>query len=223
MFLHYMARYLSIHNESIYERTNIFDSYKPLDMRKFMELLDELLILNVYGNEDDSEEETEVEPQLQASQPQTSQSSALVLSEHTLKYLVNCTSTEPVQQQDNYNTPKGRRCSRRSRNQRIEKTTLTTQVKKNIKITKRNNTTKKVKAPTTPVSQFNIITFEGHKESQNQREDPYLLWLTAVMLKRIDRCNDAVELLIRAIRLQPCYWGAWIELSTMVKDIKMVV
>lgn len=224
MFLHYMARYLSIHNESIYERTNIFDSYKPLDMRKFMELLDELLILNVYGNEDDSEEETEVEPQLQASQPQTSQSPALVLSGQSLKYLLKCTSTEPVQQQDDYNTPKGRRCSRRSRNQRIEKVTnLTTQVKKNNKLTKRNNTTKKVKATTTTVSQFDIIAFEGHKESRNKREDPYLLWLTAVMLKRIDRCNDAVELLIRAIRLQPCYWGAWIELSTMVKDIKMVI
>ncbi|XP_025423843.1 cell division cycle protein 23 homolog isoform X3 [Sipha flava] len=200
MFLHYMARYLSMHNESIYERVNIFDSYKPLNMRKFMELLDELLILNVYGTEDDSDEESEGEPPIQE-----------------MLELETNNQNNYIQLEDD-STPKGRRCSRRPRNQRIERPS-TTAGKKNVKNTKRNNATKKAKIsssasqsePNTSTTEFRI-----------KREDPYLLWLTAVMLKRIDRCDEAVELLIRAIRLQPCHWGAWIELSTLIKDVKML-
>lgn len=194
-----MARYLNMHNESIYERTNIFDSYKPLNMRKFMELLDELLILNVYGSEDDSEDESEDDSQFQ------------------LRSELD-TGNQKNSLQQNDSTPKGRRCSRRPRNQRIEKSTTTG--KKNNKSTKRNNTVKKVKVSTT------LATHSGMSASAElkiKREDPYLLWLTAVMLKRIDRCDEAVELLIRAIRIQPCHWGAWIELSTLIKDTKMVI
>lgn len=199
-----MARYLCMHNESIYERTNIFDSFKPLNMRKFMELLDELLILNVYGNEDDSEESEDETPEtfeLEGIDPKNS-----------------------VQQDEDDLTPKGRRCSRRPRCQRNEKVTTIASGKKTNKIPKRNNTAKKVKICSASSSQTEMNPFGGeYKETRVKREDPYLLWLTAVMLKRIDRCDEAVELLVRAIRLQPCHWGAWIELSTMIKDMKMVI
>lgn len=207
MFLHYMARYLNMHNESIYERTNIFDMYKPLNMRKFMELLDELLILNVYGNEDDSEEESEDEPQLQE-----------------MPELESINQKNTIQQQEEDSTPKSRRCSRRPRNQKIEKTNVIPIGKKNNKGTKRNNASKKVKVnmPSITQSEANMSTVD-YKEPRVKREDPYLLWLTAVMLKKIDRCDEAVELLVRAIKLQPCHWGAWIELSTLIKDIKMVI
>lgn len=200
-----MARYLCMHNENIYERTSIFETYKPLNMRKFMELLDELLILNVYGNEDDSEAESEDESQLQ----------------ETCE-LNSVNQKNSVQQYVDNSTPKGRRCSRRPRIQRIEKAT-TTVGKKNIK-SKRNNTTKKVKVIATSATQSEIHMSVGDcKEPRFKREDPYLLWLTAVMLKKIDRCDEAVELLVRALRLQPCHWGAWIELATLIKDIQMVI
>lgn len=203
MFLHYMARYLSIHNESIYERTNVFDMFKPLNMRTFMELLDELLILNVYGNEDDSEDESEDE-----TQPQETTE------------LDNVNQKITVQQHEDDSTPKGRRFSRRPRNQRIEKPNITTTTKKINKSAKRTNATKKIKVNTSSI--LHTCTAD-YKEIRIKREDPYLLWLTAVMLKKIDRCDEAIELLVKAIRLQPCHWGAWIELSTLVKDIKMVI
>jgi len=203
MFLHYMARYLSMHNESIYERTNLFDSFKPINMRAYMELLDELLILNVYGSEDDSDEESEDEPQHQEA------------FDHDT---VN--QKRSLHQQEDDSTPKGRRCSRRPRSLRIEKASTTTLGKKN-KITKRNNTTKKVKVSASQSE--NNMSAGDHKETRIKREDPYLLWLTAVMLKRIDRCDEAIEILVRALQIQPCYWGAWIELSTLVKDLYMVI
>lgn len=203
MFLHYMARYLSMHNECIYERTNLFDSFKPINMRAYMELLDELLILNVYGSEDDSDEESEDEPQLQE-----------------VSDLDTVNRKHSVQEDDS--TPKGRRCSRRPRSLRIEKATTTTLGKKN-KITKRNNTAKKVKVTALSAQSENNMSSGDHKEARIKREDPYLLWLTAVMLKRIDRCDEAVDILVRAIQIQPCYWGAWIELSTLVKDLHMVI
>jgi len=168
-----------------------------------MELLDELLILNVYGSEDDSDEESEDEPQLQeASDLDT------VNRKHSI--------------QEDDSTPKGRRCSRRPRSLRIEKATTTTLGKKN-KITKRNNTAKKVKVTALAAQSENNMSSGDHKEARIKREDPYLLWLTAVMLKRIDRCDEAVDILVRAIQIQPCYWGAWIELSTLVKDLHMVI
>ncbi|CAI6348773.1 unnamed protein product [Macrosiphum euphorbiae] len=201
MFLHYMARYLSMHNECIYERTNLFDSFKPINMRAYMELLDELLILNVYGSEDDSDEESEDEPQQEASDLD------VVNRKHSI--------------QEDDSTPKGRRCSRRPRSLRIEKATTTTLGKKN-KITKRNNTAKKVKVTALATQSENNMSSGDHKETRIKREDPYLLWLTAVMLKRIDRCDEAVDILVRAIQIQPCYWGAWIELSTLVKDLHML-
>lgn len=197
-----MARYLSMHNECIYERTNLFDSFKPINMRAYMELLDELLILNVYGSEDDSDEESEDEPQQEASDLD------VVNRKHSI--------------QEDDSTPKGRRCSRRPRSLRIEKATTTTLGKKN-KITKRNNTAKKVKVTALATQSENNMSSGDHKETRIKREDPYLLWLTAVMLKRIDRCDEAVDILVRAIQIQPCYWGAWIELSTLVKDLHMVI
>lgn len=209
MFLHYMARYLCMYNESIYERTNIYtyESYKPLNMRNYMELLDELLILNVYGSEDDSEEESEDELQL-----------------HETSELHNISRKIPILQHEDDSTPKGRRCSRRPRNQRVEKAITATTVKKNNKNTKRTNTTKKVKVNSllTNQSETNMSTSD-HKEFRTKKEDPYLLWLTAVMLKRIDRYDEAIDLLVRALRLQPCHWGAWLELSTLITDIKMVI
>lgn len=206
MFLHYMSRYLCMHNENIYDRTSIFETYKPLNMRKFMELLDELLMLNVYGNEDDSEEEFEDEPLLQ----------------ETCK-LDSVNQNNSVQQYEDNSTPKGRRCSRRLRIQQTEKATTTVE-KKNIKSTKRNSTTKKVKDNTTSATHSEVhMSVNDCKEPRFKREDPYLLWLTAVMLRKIDRCDEAVELLVRALRLQPCHWGAWLELTTLIKDIQMVI
>ncbi|XP_001950297.1 cell division cycle protein 23 homolog isoform X1 [Acyrthosiphon pisum] len=202
MFLHYMARYLSMHNECIYERTNLFDSFKPINMRAYMELLDELLILNVYGSEDDSDEESEDEPQLQEASD-----------------LNTVNRKHSIQEVDS--TPKGRRCSRRPRSLRIEKATTTTLGKK-TKMTKRNNTAKKVKVTALAAQSENSMSSGDHKDVRIKREDPYLLWLTAVMLKRIDRCDEAVDILVRAIQIQPCYWGAWIELSTLVKDLHML-
>lgn len=205
MFLHYMARYLCMHNESIYERTNIFESHKPLNMRKYMELLDELLILNVYGNEDDSEEDSEDEPQSQE-----------------ISELISARQKNSVHH-ENDSTPKGRRYSRRSRSQRLEKTGSTAG-KKNSKNTKRSTTTRKLKVTASSASHFGTsASADDHKEPRVKKEDPYLLWLTAVMLKKIDRTEEAVELLVRAIRIQPCHWGAWLELSTLIKDIKMVI
>lgn len=202
-----MARYLCMHNENIYERINIFEVYKPLDICKFMELLNELLILNVYGSEDDSDEESEHESQLQ-----------------DISLLNNVNRKNSVQQTEDNSTPKSRRYSRRPCSQRIEKTSTTNIGKKNNKVTKRNNTTKKVKVNVASTSQSEMNTSAGdHKEPRIKREDPYLLWLTAVMLKKIDRCDEAVDLLVRAIRIQPCHWGAWIELSTLIKNISMVI
>lgn len=209
MFLHYMAKYLCMHNENIYERINIFEVYKPLDINKFMDLLNELLILNVYGNEDDSEEEFENESQLQ---------------EMSLLNNVNQKNSIPHIEQDS--TLKSRRYSRRPCSQRTEKTITTNIGKKNNKVTKRSNTTKKIKVNVASTSQSEMNTsgiLGDHKKSRIKREDPYLLWLTAVMLKKIDRCEEAVDLLVRAIRIQPCHWGAWTELSTLVKSISMVI
>lgn len=207
MFLHFYARFISMHNESIYERTNIFESHKPLHMRKFMDLLDELLILNVHGTEDDSDEESEDESQLQES---------IELNHANQK-------TSSLQHVDN-STPKGRRCSRRPRSQRIEKASSSSVGKKGIKNSRRNCTTKKVKGNTLPATHSETSTSSGDsKEPRIKREDPYLLWLTAVMLKKVDRCDEAIELLVRALRLQPCHWGAWIELATLIKDLKMVI
>lgn len=204
MFLHYMARYLCMHNESIYERTNIFEPHKPLNMRKYMELLDELLILNVYGTEDDFEENSEDENQSQ-------EVSELIIGRQN-----NSVHLE------NDSTPKGRRFSKRPRIQRIEKT-ISTAGKKNNKITKRSTTTRKLKVTVPSTSHSGTSTSaDDHKEPRIKKEDPYLLWLTAVMLKKIDRSEEAVELLVRAIRIQPCHWGAWLELSTLIKNIKMV-
>jgi len=199
-----MARYLSMHNECIYERTNLFDSFKPINMRAYMELLDELLILNVYGSEDDSDEESEDEQSLEASD------------------LDNINQKHSIQQQEVDSTPKGRRCSRRPRSLRIEKASASTLGKKN-KITKRNNTTKKVKVTALAAQSENNMSVGDYKELRIKREDPYLLWLTAVMLKRIDRCDEAIDILVRALQIQPCFWGAWIELSTLVKDLHMVI
>lgn len=204
MFLHYMARYLSMHNESIYERTNLFDSFKPTNMRAYMELLDELLILNVYGSEDDSDDESEDEPQPQ----ETSDLNSINLKHHE-------------QQLEDDSTPKGRRCSRRPRSLRVEK--VTNNPGKKNKITKRNNTAKKAKVTASAAQSENNMSTGDHKEPRIKREDPYLLWLTAVMLKRIDRCDEAVDILVRSLQIQPCYWGAWIELATLVSDRKMVI
>jgi len=196
-----------MHNENIYERINIFEVYKPLDIRKFMELLNELLILNVYKNEDESEDESEHESQLQE-----------------ISLLNNVNQKNSVSQVEDNFTPKSRRYSRRPCSQRIEKINTTNIGKKNNKITKRNTTTKKIKVNLTSTSQSEMNTStEDHKEPQIKREDPYLLWLTAVMLKKIDRCDEAIDLLVRAIQIQPCHWGAWIELSTLIKNISMVI
>ncbi|XP_025202196.1 cell division cycle protein 23 homolog [Melanaphis sacchari] len=204
MFLHYMARYLSMHNECIYERTNLFDSFKPVNMRAYMELLDELLILNVYRSEDDSDEESEEE-----SQSQETSDIDTVNQKHS------------VQQLEDDSTPKGRRCSRRPRSLRIEKASSNTLGKKN-KITKRNIITKKVKVTTLAAQSENNMSAGDYKEARIKREDPYLLWLTAVMLKRIDRSDEAIDLLVRSLQIQPCFWGAWIELATLVKDLHML-
>ncbi|XP_050425917.1 cell division cycle protein 23 homolog [Adelges cooleyi] len=50
-------------------------------------------------------------------------------------------------------------------------------------------------------------------------KDPYLFWLTAVILKKLDRNIEAKKLLIKALEIQPCHWAAWLELSTLIKDV----
>lgn len=189
-----------MHNESIYECTNIFEPNRPLSMRTFMDLLDELFILNVLGNENNSDKESENESKLQESTE---------LNHANQK-------TSLLQIVDN-STPKG---IGQRRSQRIQ----TSAKKKSIKNSRRDCTNKKVKANPLLTTQSLTNTSIGDSiKVEIKPEDPYLLWLTAVMLKKVDRCDEAVQLLVRSLNLQPCHWGAWIELSTLIKDLKMVV
>lgn len=200
MFLHYMARFRIMHNKSICERPNLFDSYQPLDIGKFMELLNELLILNVYGSEDDSEEESDEESQFL----------------HEISELDNF-----IQEEEEDCTPMRKRCGRRQRSQKIEKASSTPKGKKNNKGNKRNNVGKKNKI-SSGTAQSETSASSDHQALRIKREDPYLLWLTAIMLKKVERFEEALELLIKAIQIQPCFWNAWVDLSALITDIEMV-
>ncbi|XP_050548067.1 cell division cycle protein 23 homolog [Daktulosphaira vitifoliae] len=199
MFLHYMARYISLYNQSIYERTNLFEEPKLVDMqRNFILLLDELLIFTVYGGEDD-----EVEDDIQS---QSSFISEMEDDEIDLKINVN---------QQNESTPIKRCSSRRRSNLKpmitnVQKKTISNKNNKSSLFRKKNVQSK--------VS----VTFDACKSLENGCGDPYLLWLAAVMLKKVDRCEEATRLLIESLEIQPCHWGAWLELSTLIKDIKML-
>lgn len=206
MFLHFMARYLCMYNELMYERTTIdtYKSYKPTNIHKYMELLNELLVLNFYGSEGDFDDESEVEP--------------CVTSEvHGINQQIS------ILQREEDNAPKSKQQSRRLRCQRIKKDSAATTVKTNNKSSKRNDTNKKAQdsSISTSQSETNMSTSDFNNFFP-KRGDPYLLWLSAVMLKRVDRNDEARHLLIRALQLQPCHWGAWIELSTLITDMQMV-
>lgn len=190
-----------MHNESICERPNLFDTYQPLNMRKFMELVDELLILNVYGSEDDSEDETEDE---------SHDSFELDIVEDKIS----------VEQQEYDSTPMSRRCGRRQRSQRIEKSRSVAPSKKHN--TKNTKNSKKSKTSTVETVSKTNTSAGDKKVPRMKREDPYLLWLTAIMLRKIERHEEAIQLLLKAIKIQPCHWNAWLDLSTLIRDIKTV-
>ncbi|XP_050426023.1 cell division cycle protein 23 homolog isoform X2 [Adelges cooleyi] len=202
MFLHYMARYMSMHNQSVYERTNLFEEPKLVGMRQnFITLLDELLILTVYGSESDDEFEDVNQSQL------LSFMSELDDDETDMKISVS---------QQNESTPIKRCSSRRNRIQKPSTPSFNQKFSMH-KSSTRSNICKKKK-----VQSKRSITFDAHISFENGCGDPYLLWLAAVMLKKVDRFEEATMFLIESLEIQPCNWAAWIELSTLIKDIKML-
>ena len=44
--------------------------------------------------------------------------------------------------------------------------------------------------------------------------DGYCLYLYGIVLKRLNLNDDARDVLVEAIRAEPCHWGAWLELSS---------
>ncbi len=44
--------------------------------------------------------------------------------------------------------------------------------------------------------------------------DGYCLYLYGVVLKKLSLADDSKKVLLEAVRLEPCHWGAWLELAT---------
>eukprot|EP00095_Tigriopus_kingsejongensis_P008399 snap_masked-scaffold9_size846264-processed-gene-4.16 protein:Tk08399 transcript:snap_masked-scaffold9_size846264-processed-gene-4.16-mRNA-1 annotation:"cell division cycle protein 23-like protein" len=48
--------------------------------------------------------------------------------------------------------------------------------------------------------------------------DGYCLYLFGIVLKKLSLNSQAQEIILEAIRLEPCHWGAWLELSSQITD-----
>ena len=50
------------------------------------------------------------------------------------------------------------------------------------------------------------------------KEDGYTLYLYGIVLKKLGLKDQAKKLLLEAINIEPCHWGAWLELTAFVGD-----
>ena len=51
-----------------------------------------------------------------------------------------------------------------------------------------------------------------------QELDGYLTYLYGIVLKRMSLVDPAKEVLMEAIKMEPCLWGAWLELANHISD-----
>ena len=51
-----------------------------------------------------------------------------------------------------------------------------------------------------------------------QELDGYTLYLYGIVLKKMLLMDQAKEVLLESIRLEPCLWGAWMELAHHIND-----
>lgn len=59
-----------------------------------------------------------------------------------------------------------------------------------------------------------------NEEYNEQRLDGYSLYLYGVILKKLELNKLALTVLIEAVNMCPILWSAWLELSTLVKDVE---
>jgi len=52
----------------------------------------------------------------------------------------------------------------------------------------------------------------------NNKLDSYCLYVYGVVLKKLSLQDQAVKVLCQSIGLEPCHWGAWLELACMVSS-----
>ncbi|XP_074640459.1 uncharacterized protein LOC141898459 isoform X2 [Tubulanus polymorphus] len=58
---------------------------------------------------------------------------------------------------------------------------------------------------------------------KDQGLDGFLLYLYGVILKKLDLQKEALSVLIEAVHSEPLHWGAWLELSTLIRDKDMLM
>ena len=51
-----------------------------------------------------------------------------------------------------------------------------------------------------------------------QELDGYTLYLYGIVLKKMLLMDQAKEVLLESIRMEPCLWGSWLELAHHVND-----
>jgi len=59
---------------------------------------------------------------------------------------------------------------------------------------------------------------ELQKLHENKELDGYTLYLYGIVLKKMLLMDQAKEVLLESIRLEPCLWGAWLELAHHIND-----
>jgi len=59
---------------------------------------------------------------------------------------------------------------------------------------------------------------ELQKLHENKELDGYTLYLYGIVLKKMLLMDQAKEVLLESIRLEPCLWGAWMELAHHIND-----
>ncbi|KAK2155810.1 hypothetical protein LSH36_230g00037 [Paralvinella palmiformis] len=52
--------------------------------------------------------------------------------------------------------------------------------------------------------------------------DGFCLYLYGVVLKKLDLMKEALDVLVKAIQVEPLHWGAWQELSLIIPDREML-
>lgn len=59
-----------------------------------------------------------------------------------------------------------------------------------------------------------------NEEYNEQKLDGYALYLYGVILKKLELNKLALTVLIEAVNMSPILWSAWLELSSLVKDVE---
>lgn len=59
---------------------------------------------------------------------------------------------------------------------------------------------------------------ELQKLHENKELDGYTTYLYGIVLKRMSLMDQAKEVLLESVKLEPCLWGAWLELAHHISD-----